>query len=198
MLIFITGGAASGKSAYAETVVKKLFDRDGGTLVYLATMESESAEGQERIRRHREMRTGKGFVTVEKSTHLSSVKVPPKSAVLLECLTNLAANELFGRDGAGKNSFEEICNGLLCLKKQARHLVIVSGEVFSDGICYDPATVEYQKLLANLHGWIASRADFVQEIVCGLPAKVFHSPVGSSEKLDTGQTLPQRPEKSGI
>ncbi|MBQ9041751.1 MAG: bifunctional adenosylcobinamide kinase/adenosylcobinamide-phosphate guanylyltransferase [Eggerthellaceae bacterium] len=61
MIALVTGGAASGKSAYAESLAKAL----PGPHAYVATMRHGDAETEARIARHREMRAGKGFVTVE-------------------------------------------------------------------------------------------------------------------------------------
>ena len=48
-----------------------------------------------RILRHRQMRAGKGFETVERYTDLKGLKLDPDSVVLLECMSNLTANEMF-------------------------------------------------------------------------------------------------------
>ena len=61
MLRLIIGGSASGKSEYAERLVCSL----PGKRIYAATMEPFGEEGRERIARHRKLREGKGFVTVE-------------------------------------------------------------------------------------------------------------------------------------
>ena len=72
----VIGSAASGKSAYAESLC---LGHDGPR-VYLATMEPFEEEGARRIARHRALREGKGFSTLEcsrdvgdrKSTRLNS------------------------------------------------------------------------------------------------------------------------------
>ena len=65
MLILVTGGSASGKSAYAESLCLTASPR-----VYLACMQPFGAEGAKRIERHRTMRKDKGFLTVERYTYL--------------------------------------------------------------------------------------------------------------------------------
>ena len=85
MTALIFGGAASGKSAYAEELICRLPRR--GPLVYLASMDPLSGGG-ERIRRHRALRAGKGFVTVERPRGLAGCPLPAGSAVLLEDLDN--------------------------------------------------------------------------------------------------------------
>ena len=61
MMILVTGGASSGKSAYAEQLACSL----PGSRYYLAAMKPFGEEGARRIARHRALRAGKGFVTVE-------------------------------------------------------------------------------------------------------------------------------------
>ena len=62
MMHLITGASASGKSAYAEGQLAKA---EGPEKFYLATMRAWGAEGEARVRKHRAMREGKGFQTIE-------------------------------------------------------------------------------------------------------------------------------------
>ena len=116
MLTLVIGGAASGKSAYAERLCCTdafLREPSGGGLVqgnipkerpgfgtglyYIATMQPFGKEAQDRIRKHRVMRADKGFETLECFTarSLRELSLPSGAAVLLEDLGNLCANELF-------------------------------------------------------------------------------------------------------
>ena len=158
MLTLVIGGAASGKSAYAEAL---LLRSDAKTRVYLATMEPRGAAA--RIARHREMRANKGFVTVERLTDISGVTLPPSSAVLLEDLGNLCANELFLPQGGGMDA---VVRGVARLRASCRDLVIVSNEVFTGGADYGEGTARYLSALATLHRALAREAEIVCE-VCG-------------------------------
>lgn len=62
MFVLVTGGAASGKSAYAENL---LLRSPASPKCYLATMLAQDAESRARVERHRAMRKGKGFLTLE-------------------------------------------------------------------------------------------------------------------------------------
>ncbi|MGI5958934.1 MAG: bifunctional adenosylcobinamide kinase/adenosylcobinamide-phosphate guanylyltransferase [Massiliimalia sp.] len=166
MLALITGGSASGKSEYAENLAVKLGQ---GNLVYLATMICYDKETEKRIERHRLMRKDKGFSTVECPTCLKSVQIPPNSTVLLECLSNLAANERFDPAGCKNNVPDEIMKGIQAVLCQCRHLVVVSNEVFSDGMVYDRETEEYLKDLGELNRRIGELADFAAEVVYSIP-----------------------------
>ena len=92
--------------------------------------------------------------------------------VLLECMSNLLANEMYSEDGAKERAVEEILQGIHMLQKQAEHLVLVTNEVFSDGIVYDPDTIQYQKQLAKINQVLAAEADEVTEVIYGIPWKL--------------------------
>ena len=117
----------------------------------------------------------------------------------MECVSNLTANELFREElgengqeseetrGAGREqkagglkeqepvdlreqkAWERITGGIFNLKEQAEDLVVVTNEVFSDGISYDPGTEQYLRLLGKINCWLADMADEVYEVSCGLP-----------------------------
>ncbi len=170
MITLVIGGAASGKSEYAERLIMKSAARPR---IYLATMEPFGAEGRRRIEKHRAMRAAKDFQTLERYTGLINAEVPAGSAVLLECLGNLCANERYAPNGAGPDrAADAIRNGIFHLAAQCRDLVIVSNEVCSGGRDYAGDTLEYMQLLAFLHRRLAVQADNVCEVVCGLP--VYH------------------------
>ena len=85
MLILVTGGSGSGKSAFAESVVMGLKTRPN---LYIATMYPFDEECHRRIARHRLMRRDKGFETLECYTGLKDAKIPSSGTTLLECMSN--------------------------------------------------------------------------------------------------------------
>ena len=169
MLYVITGGSGSGKSGYAEELAVSL-----GALprIYLATMRVWDEEGKERVIRHREMRAQKGFDTLERYTRLENLELSSSDTdgvILLECMSNLAANEFYAdEDGA----FERIEKGIKCLQKQCRDLIIVTNEIFSDGVTYDPESERYICLLGRINRMLGEKADFLAEVVSGIPIAV--------------------------
>ena len=92
MLELVTGGSGSGKSAFAEDRVLSFGE---SRRIYIATMQAFDEESHRRIRRHRRMRSGKGFETIERYTELDELILPKNCVVLLECMSNLVANEMF-------------------------------------------------------------------------------------------------------
>lgn len=171
MLALITGGSGSGKSAYAEALCVKLQQKRKETpMVYIATMYPFDEEAFRKIDRHRELRKNKNFDTLECFTNLKEVRLTqPDTTVLLECMSNLTANEMYQENGAGDKTVEAVCAGLDNLCQQALDVVVVSNEIFSDGTEYDLETFRYQQYLGNINQYIAGKADFVAEVVYGIP-----------------------------
>ena len=165
MLTLVSGGSASGKSEYAEGLVTAVAGRPR---LYIATMQVYDAEGEARVARHRAMRAEKGFETLECPEDLLHAPIPAGCTALLECLSNLTANECFGPVGF-EGVTERILAGIDRLCRLAGEVVIVTNEVFSDGIDYGETTEAYLSVLAALNRAAAARADRVVEVVCDIP-----------------------------
>ena len=165
MLTLVIGGAASGKSLYAESLTLKLpLPR-----YYVATMQVWDEECAKRVQKHRAMRKEKQFETIESPISLDKIKIPNRGTVLLEDLGNLTANELYDPNGAGANTAKTVLHGIETVYKQCEHLIIVGNEVFSGGMNYAGETDLYLKALAQIQNGIAARADHVCRVVCGIP-----------------------------
>lgn len=180
MLQLITGGSASGKSAYAESqVLSRGVDKNR---IYIATMKPWDEETRQRIKRHQDLRKGKGFTTIECDTGLEKLflasKAPwaeapwAKTVVLLECLGNLAANEQYLRGGTVTEISARIMAGIWHLQELAEDIMIVTNEVFSDGSEYEKETEAYLQLLGLLNQQIGATADLVTEVVYGIPIEI--------------------------
>lgn len=88
-----------------------------------------------------------------------------RPVVLVECMSNLLANECFGE--AGKP--DDIFDGCMKLYSGCRHLVIVTNEVFSDGCEYDAGTTDYIRRLGEINVRLSRAADAVVEVVYSIP-----------------------------
>ena len=163
MFILITGGSKSGKSAAAE----KIAVSSGLPLYYIATMMPYGDDAHEAIERHRKMRSGKGFKTIEKYTDVSEICFSDKPAVLLECIGNLCANEMFSANC--QNVSEKIFRDIELLCRRTGLLIAVTSQVGEDGIVYDSGTMEYIKELGKLNARLSGIADSVIETVYGIP-----------------------------
>lgn len=179
-MIIVYGEASSGKSNIAENMAVEISNNKGASLVYLATMESETKAAKERIRKHRIAREGKGFYTIEEPyrlvTHVFSVR---EKVVLLECVSNYCANTYFKKYGDKVISdleisemTEEIVSGILKIDASSCELIVVSNDIFRDGIVYDEWTEKYQKLLAHVNEELASRCDKFYEVVNGIAYEI--------------------------
>ncbi|MBQ8727911.1 MAG: bifunctional adenosylcobinamide kinase/adenosylcobinamide-phosphate guanylyltransferase [Oscillospiraceae bacterium] len=167
MMTVVIGGSKCGKSGYAE----KFLDSFDGKKLYIATMIPYGEEAQKAIERHRKMRRNKGFETVEKYTDLDEIYLPENYAVLLECMGNLLANEMFKNEEI-TDPTEKIIKGIESLKTQAQHLVIVTNNVACDGIDYERETMDYIRIMGDINRRMSELADNVIECVYGIPLAV--------------------------
>lgn len=177
MLVLVTGGSCSGKSGFAE----KLLAETGVNTkkYYIATMDAADEESKVRVARHRAQRAGKGFVTIEQAqdVHLAIEEMRMerntlgRTAALLECMSNLVANEMFGTGEmlSMQTVVEKVCCDILQLEKMLDTLVIVTNNVFEDGVRYDEGTERYLRTLGCINARMAERAEQVYEVVVGVP-----------------------------
>lgn len=190
MVELVYGGSGSGKSEFAENEILRLSSGCASRRFYIATMKVRDDEARQKVVRHRNLRGKKNFITIEAGENLENAAelisrmsrraenaqaVEQKSCVLLECLSNLAANEMFLENGGilePRKVAEKIEAGLEKLFSAADDIVIVSNNVFDDGIEYDEITRGYQKSLAAVNSFAARRADKVSEIVAGIEVKL--------------------------
>lgn len=161
MIVLVTGGSGCGKSTWAEKLIASLPDEKR---VYIATMQVYDEESVRRVERHRAQRADKGFTTIECEKDLACAPVEEGSTVLLEDLVNLMANEMF--DGG---DVSRIMPALQDLAQKCRHLVMVTNDVFSDGVDYTESTQEYLRQLAAINRKAAEMADTVVEVVYSIP-----------------------------
>lgn len=167
MIITISGGSGSGKSAIGEKIAQKL---EPQIKYYIATMEPFGKEAAKRIARHRAMRADKNFITVEASVALEKCQIPPDSTIMLECMSNLTANEIFAENGCGLAlAKENICQAVRDIAAANRNLIIITNEVFADGLPYDQTTLDYIKTLGKINEFLAEISDVFIEAVYAIP-----------------------------
>lgn len=168
MLVFISGGVRSGKSTLGEKFADELA---AGRKIYLATAAVYDDEMLERIAIHKNQRTGRGYITIEKSTDIQEIVNIIKSddTILLDCLGNLLANEMFKDEKTESkiNITEKIFKSLYAINEKAENLIIISNDVFSDGCTYSDSVIEYIDTLAKLHIKIAGISQRAIECVAG-------------------------------
>lgn len=207
MITLITGGSGSGKSAYAEKYICHASNEKGfKEKYYIATMQVFDEEGQRKIDRHRRLRAGKGFITIEQPRDIQDAvsKLQSENCLktgrlaLLECMSNLVANEMFPpvdasdtkEAGGKKEALDEpdnmrdyentlislvskkVLKDVSILSENVAELVIVTNNVFEDGVCYDESTMNYIKAMGIVNRGLAAMAESVVEVVVGIPVEV--------------------------
>lgn len=180
MFVFVSGAVRSGKSEWAERAAVAFSPE--GPRVYLATARILDEEMSRRVERHRAARRERGFLTIERPKDLEGVlsSLPCSATVLLECLGNWTANELFGDGGPAAEADEvvrTIRRTVLSLRARVANLLIVSNDLFCDGVRYDPGTEAYLRALGELHVALVKEADIAVECACGCPHVQKGSPL---------------------
>lgn len=160
MNIFISGGCKNGKSLHAQELAKKMADENHVPLYYIATMIPKDDEDLARIRKHVEVREGWGFITVEQPTHLMGMfeegftdengdSVDPHGAFLLDSVTALLSNVMFGPNGEyDENAGESVKQDVLEFAHATGNTVFVSDFIYSDARKFDDWTENYRRSLA--------------------------------------------------
>ncbi len=192
MVFFITGGNDNGKSEYAEDLVIKLSPggRSAGyTRIYLATMGARDEESLKRIKKHIFRRKDMEYITIEKSFDVGSIDITNidiangseknvnedkggKRILLIEDIPNLLAGEMFKGTSFYPDVADKITADIMKLISACEHTVIVTNEVFSDGMIYDEYTTTYLREFGTINRRLARYSDKVVELVCGIPCIV--------------------------
>lgn len=173
-MILVIGGSGSGKSAYAEKLADGLAKDAGGEKYYLATMQIFDEESRKKVKRHRDERSGKGYRTLEQPVAMHKVlekMEAEKSTALLECISNLTANEMFSEKErrTEEETVRRVVRGVKVLKEEAANLVVVTNNVFEDGVIYDEATMAYIRAMGKINRRLAAMADRIAEVIVGIP-----------------------------
>lgn len=167
-MILIYGASGSGKSETAENIAVSLAKKYESSLIYIATMENKSDAAKKRIERHRKLREGKGFVTIEEmydvSAHESKIK---EAVVLVECTSNLVANLMFSDEKKSINELSDlIVKQFEKLSKNTLNVVVVTNNIFEEGKSQDKTCDDYMKLLSDVNIKLADISTTVLEVVC--------------------------------
>lgn len=169
MILLITGGARSGKSAYAEARALALAASMSARPCYIATAEVHDAEMAARIAAHRERRGG-GWLELEEPMELARVLDGTDGAGprLVDCVTLWLTNLLL----AGRDWRAEAAALVEALPAQRSPVIFVTNEV-GMGIVPDNALARaFRDAAGTVNQALAAAADEVQLVVSGLPMKV--------------------------
>ncbi|MFP3152891.1 bifunctional adenosylcobinamide kinase/adenosylcobinamide-phosphate guanylyltransferase [Lachnospiraceae bacterium ZAX-1] len=170
MRLLLTGGAACGKSTYAKSQLMSY----QAPRYYIDTMYPCENESLAKKKRHQKLRKNEDLIIIEQYTDIGEITFPARGTVLLECLCNLTANEMFDENDNFRNRYgydvvEKIANDIKILETKCNMLIVVTNEVGGDGRIYEIGTREYVKALGKLNATLANRFERVVELVCGIP-----------------------------
>jgi adenosylcobinamide kinase / adenosylcobinamide-phosphate guanylyltransferase len=167
-IIYVTGGARSGKSSFALQLAEQYSSR-----VFLATAEPFDKEMEQRIERHRKERNG-AFLTLEEPVCLERVlqELPAGTDVLLlDCLTVWAGNLMHHFDTTEEIE-QRIRYFTMELSKPPCDMVIVSNEVGMGIVPENAMARRFRDIAGMINQRVASIADEAYLLCSGMPLKL--------------------------
>lgn len=166
MIVFVSGGARSGKSDVAEQRVLSAAGSANG--YYIATAQVYDTEMAARVARHQLSRSAK-WLTIEAPLAIDQAiaQVPEGGAVLLDCLTLWASQVLYASELSEEESLALLANALADARTRSVDVVIVSNDINEALPPTDAETWRYLAFLQRAHCWLAAEADSVLEVVAG-------------------------------
>ena len=193
-LIFVTGGAKSGKSKFAEELILKL-NNGKQENIYLATSLVFDEEMKEKVRLHKERRktdwrTVETYKNFENSLnkYFPKTKNEVKNDILVDCLTNLITNIIFEKECIDWENFdkksyiqdlekldkivENTVNELINVSKNFENAVIVSNELGMGLVPSYPLGRYFREIAGKMNQVVAEKADEVYFVVSGIPMKI--------------------------
>jgi adenosylcobinamide kinase/adenosylcobinamide-phosphate guanylyltransferase len=170
MIIFVTGGARSGKSDFVQELAEKL----EGKRLFIATAEALDDEMKERIRKHQEKR-GDRWNTIEEPLDLgNAIRSVSNSyrTILVDCLTVWLSNLLMEYKDEDEIISEMMDDFFTSMDDFEETIIVVSNEV-GLGIVPDNELARiYRDKLGFLNQRMAKRADHVYVLISGIPVKI--------------------------
>ena len=192
-LIFVTGGAKSGKSKFAEEMLLKL-NNGKQKNIYLATSLIFDEEMKEKIRLHKKRRKNDWF-TVETYKNFENElnnffenNDTTKNNMLVDCLTNMITNIIFENKNIDWDNFEKkmyiqtleklnknvenSVNKLLNVTNEFENVIIVSNELGMGLVPSYPLGRYFREIAGKMNQIVAEKADEVYFVVSGISMKI--------------------------
>lgn len=177
MVIFITGGARSGKSSYGENLIK-----DKSDVTYIATAKIYDDEMADRVKKHREMRPSE-WKLYEGHRDLTKA-VDENNYYFLDCLTNLSSNIMFehskGLEKISPKLQKEIESDILKevkslinkINNEDRNLIIITNELGSSIVPEHHISRVFRDIQGRVNQEIGKLCDEAYLIVSGFEVKL--------------------------
>jgi adenosylcobinamide kinase/adenosylcobinamide-phosphate guanylyltransferase len=182
-IVLITGGARSGKSTYAEEVAKKA---NSGVL-YIATSIPFDDEMKDRVKKHKERRpdtwhTFEGYKNLKQVFYNNEMEF---DTILLDCVTIMVTNLMFDRAGDNFDELDnedidsmeneilyEVSDFLKEVEKNSKTVILVTNEIGCGIVPEYKMSRVFRDIAGRVNQYIATRADEVHMVVCGIPIKI--------------------------
>ncbi|WP_423363538.1 bifunctional adenosylcobinamide kinase/adenosylcobinamide-phosphate guanylyltransferase [Mycoplasma sp. P36-A1] len=173
MNTLITGGARSGKSAFAESL---LANNNDVTYISSYVIDENDEEMIDRIKRHKQQRNS-NWGLIESNTTLDAINTKD---ILFDCLAIFTSNVLYKYSKDLEKIDGQLFDTMLNhLKKEIdklldnnENIIIVTNEVGLSTTPFNHVERIYRDLLGKINVYTASRVDNVYFVVCGIPQKI--------------------------
>lgn len=167
-IIFILGGARSGKSTYALELAKKY-----KKVAFIATCQGLDKEMKERIALHRKVRPGH-WQTFEETKDINSLLQKIGNAfdcIIIDCLTLLVSN-LILEERSQKIIENRINEMVACLKKNKGRAIVISNEVGLGIVPENKLARHFRDIAGKVNQTVARESDEVFFMVSGIPMRI--------------------------
>ncbi len=167
-LVFVLGGARSGKSSFAERLAGR-----AKRVAYIATAVADDDEMRRRIALHRKRRP-KTWTTHEAPAGLAAViRNAAKTAdfLIVDCIT-LYLSGLLVADRRHRTILDEIESVCRAARRSPATVVMVSNEVGMGIVPDTPLGREFRDLQGRANQIIARAAHAVYFVIAGIPQKL--------------------------
>jgi len=169
-IIFILGGARSGKSSYAielacPTVVSRA--KKEKNMLFVATAKPSDSEMKERIEKHKKYRP-KNFKTVEIKKNFSEIFNENFNTAVIDCLTIFVSGCMVGGKSEQK-ILAEIKKFLMEIKNKNKKIIIVSNEVGGGIVPRNKLARKFRDVLGNVNKLVSEFSDKVYLMTAGIP-----------------------------
>ena len=170
-IIFITGGARSGKSDLAVKLAKD----SGGKVAFIATATAGDEEMSERIRRHKESRPSEWTTIEEPRDVVSAINSAYGNDVLIiDCLTLLLSNLICESDDIGDTGWilDEVNKITEAARAFEGTVIIISNELGMGIVPENRLAREFRDLAGRGNQIVAWSADEVYVCFSGIPVRI--------------------------
>lgn len=168
-IVYICGGARSGKSSFALKLAKE----DKGRVTFIATGEPKDEEMKERIACHRLARP-KAWITFEEPVELTRLieKIGKgRRTIVIDCLTLWVSNLLLKKTPTEKIA-KKAAELAGALKKMKGRAIVVTNEVGLGIVPANKLARDFRDIAGRVNQLIASECDEAYFMISGIATKI--------------------------